>query len=214
LFWFGYTLIKRNWWVVGMTLMLLYLTKPNGAFLLLPLLYVLQKEIRQKKMQLWRAAGVIFLPLLSFVYLYISSKISMNDGMFWVAAHAYWGPKYSLIQTASNNIKAIFHFPQLPWHVYLTSKTEIIAFFAGIVFFIMSRQKKYPELWYIIMSLLFATLVVKGFTSYARYEMVAFPLFIYFATKLKGWWFELTVSVFYILLLYISLIFINWGWIE
>lgn len=214
LLWFGYALIKRSWWVVSMMLMLLYLTKPNGVFLLVPILYVLQKDIRNKKILWWRAVGIIVLPLLSFVYLYVSSKIEMNDGMFWVSAHSYWGPKSSIIPTIQNNIQTILSFPKLPWHVYLSSKSEIIAFFAGVLFFIFSRQKKYPELWYITMGLLFAPLLVKGFTSYARYEIVVFPLFIYFAQKLRGWLFYIVTALFYVLLLYVSLLFINWVWIE
>jgi len=214
LLWFGYALIKRNWWIVGMTLMLLYLTKPNGTFLLIPLLYVLQKDLRQRKIQWWRAIGVIILPLLSYVYLYVSSKIEMGNGMFWVIAHDYWGPRHSTLQIIQGNIQTIFHFPNLLWHDYKPSQTEILSFFAGVVLFIFSKQKKYPELWYLTMSLLFAPLVVKNFTSYARYEMVAFPIFIYLATKLKGWWFYFVTAVFYGLLLYISLLFINWAWIE
>jgi hypothetical protein len=170
--------------------------------------------MRQKKMPWWRAAGIVFLPLFAFVYLYISSRISMGNGMFWVTAHSYWGPKHSILQTVQNNIQTIFRFPKLLWHDYTSSQTEIIAFFIGIVFFVLSRQKKYPELWYLSFSLLFAPLLVKSFTSYARYEMVVFPIFIYFAIKLKGWWFYLATAIFYGLFLYVSLLFINWAWIE
>jgi len=214
LLWFGYALIKRNWWFVGMTLTLLILTKPNGAFLFLPLFLVLFSEVRKKKIRLWKAIGFLCLPLLSYVYLFIISKMYMHNGLFWITAREYWGPKSGIIQTLSNNIQTIYHFPTLPFHVYQSSKTEIIAFFIGIFFFIKSRKLRYPELWYISLSLLFVPLLLKGFVSYARYEIVIFPLFIYLATKLKNVGYLTKLIIFFLLLLRISQIFINWGWVE
>lgn len=214
LIWFGYFLIKRKWWFVGMLLALLMLTKPNGTFLMVPLFLVLLQEVRKKKIAIWRAAGIFLFPLVTYVYLYVTSKIYMDDGWYWLSAHSYWGPKSPVLQTINSNLQTIWRFSSLPWHVYKSSKSEIIGFFIGLYLLFKSRKMPHPELWYISLSLLLIPLLIKSFTSYARYEMVAFPLFIYLATKLKSWWYEVFISISFVLFLYISLVFINWGWVE
>jgi hypothetical protein len=214
LVWFSYALVKRNWWQTIFSLGFLYLTKANGFFLIIPLLYVLFNDVRKKEIPFWKAAAVVLLPFISLLLLLFIGNVNMGDPSVWITAHAFWGPKVSTIKNIQTNFLAIYKFFSLPWHDYHVSKTEIITFIVGIFLLIKSKKALRPELWYIILSLSIAPLLIKSFTSYARYETVIFPFFIYFAMKLKGIWYEIAVVVFVILLLFFSTIFVNWGWIE
>lgn len=214
LIWFGYTLVKRDWLFTSLLLYLLCLTKDNGIFLYLPLLYVIFNDIRHKKMHIFKAVAVVLFPLLAYAYLFLYGILLMGNGMVWVTAHAYWGYKATIVQTIGKNFQTIFTFFSLPLHVYKPSKTEVIAFFVGLFLLYKSRKFLKPEHWYIIIGLCIVPLLVKNFTSYARYEIVVFPFFIYLAKVLKGIWYDIAVIISFILLLIVSLVFINWGWVE
>ncbi|MGH7203082.1 MAG: hypothetical protein ACREHC_01415 [Candidatus Levyibacteriota bacterium] len=214
LVWFSYALVKRKWVHITLSLALLYLTKVNGFFLIIPLLYVIITDLQKKKISLWKATVVLLLPFTSLLLLLYIGEINMGDPTVWITAHTFWGPKVPLIKNIQTNILAIYHFFSLPWHDYHVSKTEIIAFAIGLILLIKSKKALRPELWYVILSLSIAPLLIKSFTSYARYETVIFPFFIYFAMKIKGIWYESTVAIFVIFLLYFSTLFINWGWIN
>lgn len=214
LLWFSYVLIKRNWWQVCISLALLYLTKVNGLFLLIPLSYVLLKEVKDKKLSKIKALAIIIAPFISLTFLYFIGVLNMNYGFIWIYAHNFWGPKVSVIQNVFNNIQTIFNFVQLPFHDYKPSKTEILAFIAGIILLIKSKKVLRPELWWIAFALCVTPLFLKNFTSYARYEIVIFPFFIYLAKRLHGIWYYATVALFFTGLVWFSIIFLNWGWIE
>ena len=214
LIWFGYALVKRKWLLVGITLTAMYLTKANGLFLLIPLISVLISDFRKKKISFWKSAAVLLIPFIAYIYLFLVGKMKMDNGMVWITAHNFWGQKNSMLFTIQHNFLAIYNFFSLPDHEYLTSKTEIIAFFVGLFLLIKTKKILHPELWRMSFGLLIAPLFVKSFTSYARYEIVVFPLFIYLAMKLKGIWYNIAITISFLLLLWFSTIFINWGWIE
>ena len=214
LLWFGYALIKRHWCRICISFTLLCLTKINGVFLFIPLLYVLIEEFRKKKLSYGKATAIFIAPLTSFMLLFILSYNTMNDLSPWITAHAFWGPKSPILVTIGKNVTTILNFFSLPVHDYNPSKTEIVSFFLGLLLLIKTKKELKPELWWISLSLCITPLLIKSFTSYARYELVVFPFFIYLAMKLKGIWYYLTLGGFIIFLFWFSLLFINWGWIE
>lgn len=214
LIWFSYALIKRHWWQVSFSLTLLFLTKINGVFLLIPLVYVLWKEVKKKKLKKRFAVLIFLAPFSAAILLYLIGESMMNSGSIWIHARTFWGPKHSVLQNIITNVQAIVNFYALPWHEYKPSQTEIIAFVVGIVLLVKSKKILKPELWWIAFSLSMAPLLVKNFTSYARYELVIFPFFIYLAYRFKGIWFYVIMGIFYVYFLWLSVHFINWSWIE
>lgn len=214
LLWFGYALVQRQWWRICISLSLLCLTKINGLFLFIPLLYVLIAALRKKKLTYGKAIAIFIIPFSSFFLLFFLSFILMDAVTPWITAHAFWGPKSSILVNIGKNFYTILSFFSLPVHEYNPSKTEILAFFIGLLFLIKTKKAIKPELWWMSLSLCLVPLLIKSFTSYARYELVVFPFFIYLGMKLKGIWYYLTLGGFVILLFWFSLLFINWNWIE
>jgi hypothetical protein len=214
LIWYTYFLIKKKWWYATLLLTTLCLVKANGFFLLLPLLTVLFTQVKEKKLSIEKASVLFLFPLLSFLGWLKFNQFKLNDPYFWIKAHHVWYNSPSLITTIKQNIFVIVNFLNLPIHSFHASAMEVGTFFIVLFILYKSRKTMSRELWLTALALSLLPLLIKDFTSYTRYQIVSFPLFIYLATKLKGVWFWSTLIVFFMTLLFASVHFINWSWVD
>ena len=214
LIWFCYFLIKRRWLLTTLALALLIVTKPQGL-LILPIYfyYIWQamKHAKLSKKKVFVALVGCFIPFLAWLrFCYMQT----GNPMYWSTVQSVWYKPRSPFYLAFHNIQTVISFFVLPFHSWHASKVD--AFNVILVVFLIFKSKKYlkRELWLMCLFICISPLFLKDTMSYSRYIIVAFPLFIYVASVVKGKTFVILSCVLYVLLLITSVYFVNWYWVA
>lgn len=212
LIWYSYFLIKRNWTKASLFQGLLLVTRPTGLFLLPLTFYYLLSDLYRKKFN--PSKLFIYMPLIfGFFCLWLLFNLKMTGSIFyWKNVQLEWITTQSIPKILYYNYLLLKNFFILPLHDIHASKIDIMTFFVfgWILYFSLDRLKK--ELWWTSFLMWIVPLLLKDTASYTRYQIISFPIFIYLATVLNRRQFAILSSVFYSLLLLLSLYFVNWNW--
>jgi len=213
LIWYCYFLIKRKWLQISLYSGLLYVTRPTGLFLFPLTLLFLLSDLKEKKLKPVNA--VIFIPvMLGFFGLWLLlNLINTGNMLYWKDVQNSWIPIVSVIDNIKHNLRLVRLFFVLPLHNVHASKIDILIFvYAGLILYHGKKFLK-KELWWVSFLMWIIPVLIRDTTAFSRYQIVSFPLFTYLASTLKKPWFEVTAAVFYSVLLFFSLLFINWYWL-
>lgn len=217
--WFVYFLLKKRFILSALFLGLLNITNGNGMFLNIYFLYQIYIVWKNHMLSLKRGITVmviLVLPFLAwmffcfwqtgnFLYFLANRKDTFPLGHLPIWVWMFINPIYNFI--------VILDIPSLPLHSFHYSRVD--AFFVLLCLLLLIKSKKYLKnpFWWFSFSLWLTPLLVKDMMSFSRFQSLSFPLFIYAASVLKGKWYFLTLLVFVIGLLALSLLFVNWYWI-
>jgi len=132
---------------------------------------------------------------------------------YWKDVQTSWFSLTSLFAVLKHNYLLLQSFFLLPLHDIHASKIDILSFllFGWGIFLSIGKLRK--EFWWASFLMWILPVLIKDTTSYTRYQTVSFPLFIYLASSLNRKYFALLAAIFYALLLFISLYFVNWNWL-
>ena len=212
LIWYCYFLIKRKWGALSLFQGLLTVTRPTGLFFLPLTLILMAGSLINKKIN--PAKALIYLPLMfGFFALWLIFNYQMTGNIFyWKDVQTQWVSAKSFFDIMKHNYILLKSFFSLPFHAIHYSRVDILTFFGfgWVLWFSLSFLKK--ELWWVSFLMWIIPLVIRDTTSYSRYQIVSFPLFIYLSSILNRKHFALISSFLFALLLFLSLYFVNWYW--
>lgn len=213
LIWYAYFLIQRKWLKASFSQGLLIITRPNGLFLLPVTIYLFIREFAIKNRNFSKLI-INLLLIFGFFTIWLVFNWKMTGNIFfWKDVQTSWFSSQSILEILNHNYLLLKNFVKLPLHDIHASKIDLLIFYiAGwIIIYSYSFLKK--ELWWTAFVIWFIPLMLKDSSAYSRYQSVSFPVFIYLASLLNKKSFAVMAAVFYALLLFISLYFVNWNWI-
>jgi Gpi18-like mannosyltransferase len=214
LLWYGYFLIKQKWFLSTVLGSLLFVTRPNGLFLIVVYVWQLVIAIRKKKSS-WIKLLYIPLSLIPlFLWCLYCLKLTGNP-FYWHKVQSIWFKSPSIGATFFENVQHMLGFFNYPLHSTRDSQIDIVMVLitAGLLVWSKRFFKKYPQLWWISFMIWLTPLIVKDLMSYSRYQVISYPLFIFLASKVTGWKFYVLCGIFFALLLFTSVYFVNWQWV-
>lgn len=162
---------------------LLALTRPNGFFIIVPVLLGLYLN-REKR--LWPYALSLLIPMGYFSYMAFGYFKTGDWNLFNQAFTAWHYHSTDIAGNLARHLHSAMHFFSIPFHDYRDSKVELIsALFFGIVIVLMWLDRKFPRELAAWSTLMWAMpIAVKDdFASFSRYMSTLFPLFFFIGLK-------------------------------
>lgn len=213
LLWFSYFFIKKSYFISGILLSILNITRGAGLLLNLVFVFFLYRDVKNHKISLkvFLASNLIaVLPLTGWVYF---TFLKTGDPVYFFTVQKSWLAANGITFPLLSNIKQILDFFNLPLHLFHYSQIDIMVALISLTLLFFSKKFLGIKLWLISLVLLATPLLVKDFMSYSRMVIVVFPLFIYLASILKGASYYIVLTLFGVGLLLTSLYFVNWHWV-
>lgn len=210
LLWLGQGLLRKNYLLSGICVGLLLVTKGTALGLWGVFAGVLFWQIKKKKLMPFKAFGYLAISLVPFLLWLWYCYYQTGDPFYFYRVLQIWAA--SAYPPILQNLLLAVNFLNLPTHAFHFSKIEVIA--VAITGFLLYKSRRVLpwQLWVISLILWVTPLFTKDLTSFARYQSVSFPLFLYLALKL-GRGYGLVIGFYIGEFLYAFLAFINWYWV-
>lgn len=181
------TLRLRRYFLMMLCGFLLCLTRPNGIFIVIPLLYavLVNAEARKPKALLCTVA----IPLGLIPYAWLNHRL-MGDWLFFSTVQQSWGNPASVLQNLwANLIQRGLDLFSMGFHRFHSSQLDyLVMLLFGAAILAMWLDRNYPRELTIWSTLIWIVpLLSKDLMSFSRYMCVSFPVFIFLALKLKPW---------------------------
>jgi len=133
-----------------------------------------------------------------------------NPFFFVLTSYAWYRPAFPLL----HNILLLFSLPWLPTISTYGSKLDVLFIWLTLFLTFVSRKILPWFVWLTTLILGFTSLILQDSAAFARFTSVLFPFFVYLAYVLRGKYYFFMLFLFTVGLLGVSLLFINWYWIE
>lgn len=211
--WFSYFLLNSRFIYSALFLGLMNITRGNGILLNLLFLFFLYRYFKQKGFdQKILVLSIIFLttPLVCW---FILNYLQTGDFLYFAKVQSGWFYSTNIFTPILSNLKLIFSWPILPFHLFHTSQLDVIITVTTLGIILFSHKYLQKTLWFVTLSLWIFPLLFKDLMSFSRYQIFLFPLFFYLASILSAKYFFILFSLSYLLLLVTSLYFVNWYWV-
>ncbi|HSW87543.1 MAG TPA: hypothetical protein VLG12_00075 [Candidatus Saccharimonadales bacterium] len=209
--WFCFGIQERKFTIAAVSVGLLTITSGITLFLLpyfLILLYILRKAYALSSKKLLYLGIIAISPL--FLWMLFCFLQTQNPVYFVTTRFAWYRPAFPLL----HNIMLLFLLPWLPLRSFYGSQIDVLFILIMIVVACLSRKILPPFVWLTTLVLAFTPLIVQDSISFARFTSVLFPFFAYLGYVLKRKYYMFFLLTATIGLLGVSLLFINWYWIE
>lgn len=215
LIWLSYFMIRRNFFYTALIAALLFVCRPNGLIIGGVFFFTLALAVYKKRIGSRRAMSYVALSFVPFLGWLAFCYFQTGDPLYWQHIQAVWYKGDTMASAINHNIEQVFKFFSLPFHHSRESQvdTAMMVVVGGLLLASRTYFKKYPQLWWIALIIWLFPLLVKDTMSFSRFQSVSFPLFIFLAARINGWKYYMLCVVFFGLLLYVSLHFVNWRWI-
>lgn len=179
---------RRRYLLMWMFGFLLCLTRPNGIFITIPLLYALYRDKDSLPHRTAAYVCAFAIPLGLLPYLYLNWR-NIGNPFFFAVVQSSWGNMItSVLQNVWLNTAIVGkNFMSLGFHRFHSSQLDFVVMllFGGLII-AMWLNKEFPKhlvLWSTILWLV--PLVSKDLMSFSRYMCVSFPVFMYLAIRLR-----------------------------
>ncbi len=213
LIWFSYFLLKKRWLTSALFLSLLLVTRPNAVVLGLLFSVCIGLEYKRKELSLRTLLDAILISIIPLFGWLLYCYLHTGDVFYWLTIQSSWYSSQNITNPLIHNLETISRFPYLDLHNFHSSKIDVITLILVGILLFFSRKKLSPELWWMCLLFWLIPLLFKDTMSFTRYQIVAFPLFIYLALQLRGMRYGIVVSLFCVGLFIVSIFFVNWYWI-
>jgi hypothetical protein len=180
---------------MGLCGFLLSLTRPNGMFIALPVLFSLFASRRTVSSLSLKEKSLPYLcafamPLGFVAYMVFCYLQTGNWNFYSVALRAGWDTNLSTIsEHIAKKIDLLFNFFSLQFHWFHESQVDtFLTLFFGAALTAMWLNKKFPRELTLWATVIWAVplLAAKDFMSFSRYMSISFPVFLFLGLKI-GW---------------------------
>ncbi len=210
LVWFSHFLINRKWIFSSIILGLMIVTRGAGIFILPVFFYFLYKNTKTRNLNLQSFFWIILFSLTP-LFLWLSyCYLQTGNALYFLSIRSVW---FSDPVPILHNFLMIFLFWKLPLHNFHTSQIDVTTIIVLLALLIKSKKMIKPELWLISFALWLGPLLTTDTMSFTRYQIISFPIFIYLAQILVGYKYWALTIIFFLGLLFTSLLFVNWYWL-
>jgi Gpi18-like mannosyltransferase len=213
LIWFSYFLIKNKYIYASLFLGLSLITKAVPMLLTALIFYKLISLLRKDLITLKHALSILLIVFTPWVLWLIFNLIKTEDPFYFINIRNDAWFFANPITTLFHNFKTIIFFPELPVHGMHFSQLDVTMIIIICVLLIFSKKFLNNIYWWISLLLFVTPLISSDTMSFSRYQIVSFPLFLYLASRLSDKLYIFLLIIFYTLLLYVSILFVNWYWI-
>ncbi len=209
LLWFSYFLIKKRLFIASGFLSFLLITKGN-LLLLYPLYtyFLMDKKVR---IDFKNKLLLTMIPLILIAIWVIFCDLKTVDPLFFMKIQSQWFS--SPLPPIIYNYVLVGSFFELPLHYFHASKIDVLTVIIIPVILYFSKDKLPKELFWISVFLYTTPLLVKDLMAFSRIQLINFPIFIGLTLILKPYLSYSLIFIFYLLLLFTSLYFVNWYWV-
>lgn len=200
--------MKRHWWIAGILSGLLTLTRPQGIFIMLPMMYLYFDFMEWKLTNIKIDLLALFFPVIAFAgHLYNLHKLTGS----WIApllAQKSWGRLEtgylnSLWIEIGDPVLDVFKFDFLFLLLFL---------FTSILLMGKSRSRSLGIYSFFIV---FIPLLTGSVVSVSRFVLVAFPVFAYWGAKISSpGAFKIVQAVLWTFQILFFLGWVNYYWIA
>jgi Gpi18-like mannosyltransferase len=204
---------QRFWLIVGITGFLACLTRINGLFLFLAIIFEIWEEYKETKSINFKWLWITLIPIGFATYLALNYFITGNPTMFLTYQNEHWG-RYLRFpwEGLYESYKALFN--QEPNVFLMKGFYEIFFVLIGFLAIILGWKifRNSYRVWLILNWLIFVS--TSFVLSVPRYTLLLFPLFILMAlASEKNWYAKITFTIWSILYLALFITqFIRKGW--
>jgi Gpi18-like mannosyltransferase len=214
---------KQKWWVAGFLGICAVLTRLQGIFLVVPLIWIFFQNLINRKgiSRKLNCRSLIPISVISaaFILYFLSIHFVLGREWPWMTLQSNWSQKLGLPwEGMISNIKILIGITPLISVSYISTFFDVLTLLGGIVLLIITRMqlKKEYLLYSITLLLLFSIkLNQNGFlVSTSRYVLSIFPLYISYALTLKKGGRIIWSAISLLSLIILLVIYYNWGWVA
>jgi hypothetical protein len=198
-----YGLRTGSWPLVGVAGFLLSLTRPNGVFIVLPVLWVVWREAGKRGGRRGSdAAPLAWTALIpaGMVAFMAYNYARIGDPVFFHTVQYKWRNVTAdpLGNLWRNTVERLIDFFALDFHSFHSSQLDVVVMVAFAALLVaMWRERSFPRELTVWAALLWAVpLVSKDLMSFSRYMAVSFPAFFYLARARSRWLPRAALAVF------------------
>lgn len=175
---------------------LLCLTRPNGIFIVLPLLYAIYCESKTEERKPF--LQVLAIPFGVVPYM-VLNYFKMGNWLFFSTVQQSWGnPTSALYNLKANILTRGLDFFSLQFHHFHSSQLDyLMMILFGAWTLLLWLDKAFPKhlaLWSTMIWIV--PLISKDMMSYSRYLCVCFPVFMFLSLRLRPWMLGILVALF------------------
>jgi len=214
---------KQKWWMAGLLGICAVLTRLQGVFLVVPLIWTLLQSLTSRRQTSKKLNGKLLIPIsvisATFFLYFLSVHFILGREWPWMTLQSNWSQKIGFPwEGLIGNIKILVGISPLCSNSYIATFFDALVFLGSIILLIITRTQLNREhlIYSIILLLLFSVkLDQSGFlVSTSRYILSIFPLFFSLAIIFKkvGRIVFTTLSLFSQMLL--LCVFYLWGWVA
>jgi hypothetical protein len=209
--WFCFFMMKNQFFLAGLTLAILNISKGNVWLINLYYVYILW---RQTHLFILKKLSFSFIPISLFLSWMVFCYFQTGNFLYFFSIRSAWNQN-NLLLNPLMNIFNMIRLPNLPLHEYHASQIDSSLMLITLVILILSKFKKIlPSLFWWVSFLLWLTpFLFTDTMSFSRYQIISFPLFFYLAKVLPNSYFKVLLGAFVLGLFITSLFFVNWYWI-
>ncbi len=154
--------------------------------------------------------AIIFTPFLLWI---VFNYIYTGNPLYFYSIRSEWFKTYFPLSPLLWNFALLFYIPALPLHSFHYSMIDYLTVILLLLLLFKSKKFLGYKLWWMSFLLWLTPLLVTDTMSYTRYQIVAFPVFIYLAHILKKISYFIVLCMFLIGLFAASILFVNWYWL-
>ncbi len=209
LLWYVYGLHKNKFYVSSLLIAMLCAIKGNNLILIpLNALFI---WLKTKDLKL--TLNNIFLSTSTTILWILFNYAQTGNMLYFLKTRESWNPVVFPFGLITNPFIMSYSFAKGYLHIFRYSMIDSISvIITGFLLILMYKKISQP-LWLISFAIWFFPLASSDIMSFSRYQSVNFPMFIFLANSLPAKKAYLYSIMSFILLLFISILFINWHWI-
>ena len=209
--WFCFGLQERRFLLASICVGLLSITSGITLFLVPYFLLILVVFLKDKKIPMRSFFLLSTLALIPFALWMLFCFMQTGNPLYFVETrYAWYRPEFPLF----HNLLLLFQLPFLPPRGFYGSQIDVLMIWLVLLGIWRSRNVLPSFVWLSTSVLAITPLFLQDSIAFARFTPVLFPLFVYLALSLRNrYYFPLLMGS--IIGLYgLSLLFVNWYWIE
>ncbi len=211
--WFVYFLRDRRYFISALLLGLSNITKGTAILLNLVFLFYLVRDLKNHRLSPGRFISSLLVTVLPLTGWLVFNYFKTGNPFYFSRVLSSWFVPPPGIPYLIYNLAVFLSFFQLPLHFMHFSQIDCSTLIILSVLLVSGYKHLNRLLWWTSFCIFLTPLLVHDLSSYSRYQIISFPVFIYLAKISNPWVYRGLLLLFAVGLFALSLYFVNWYWV-